>query len=362
MTTLDDLKKILGRMRYVRFGDILLSDDHNTLVDYAYAVYDYLRGLEERVAAAKAGAVGWLPLVYGGRFTPAKVMSCILKIMPGDVAATIDPNGPVVDVGVGMENYVLWQVAWGRLQALFDRDNFRSIAEFLASKAKESNSARGLAMHSYSYSVGRGKYLTLVAVLGEPSVHVELAKILEDVVANTIGSATFRNWSFITMNAMDVVEAGGVAADPPAAAVPPPPTEQYAQARIIARLERQGDTPVLGLKDEVTGEKFTVTLPSDKQVAITLTPFIRGETRYRVCVFDEDCNTLLDYERDMEITSYGSSGSGIGVYAMYIEIALTTNGWQTKYSITPIDYVTHISYTGGFTGLESIEYAYQDPR
>lgn len=49
MATIDDLRAILARMRYVKTGDILLADDHNSLVDFDKTLVDYLGGLENRV-------------------------------------------------------------------------------------------------------------------------------------------------------------------------------------------------------------------------------------------------------------------------------------------------------------------------
>jgi len=52
---LDELQSILGRLRYVRSGDIILSEDHNTQNDALYKIKEILENHETRIADLEAG-------------------------------------------------------------------------------------------------------------------------------------------------------------------------------------------------------------------------------------------------------------------------------------------------------------------
>jgi len=53
---LDELQSILGRLRYVRSGDIILSEDHNTQNDALYKIKEILENHETRITGLEAGA------------------------------------------------------------------------------------------------------------------------------------------------------------------------------------------------------------------------------------------------------------------------------------------------------------------
>ncbi len=53
MVTIDDLKRILSKMRYVSTGDLILAADHNSLVNYAEVATLLMENHEGRLAAVE---------------------------------------------------------------------------------------------------------------------------------------------------------------------------------------------------------------------------------------------------------------------------------------------------------------------
>ncbi|MHC1579173.1 MAG: hypothetical protein ACXQTZ_00710 [Candidatus Alkanophagales archaeon] len=46
---IEEMKRAISRMRYVAYGDYVLADDHNSLVDFAKAALEAIRIMKEKV-------------------------------------------------------------------------------------------------------------------------------------------------------------------------------------------------------------------------------------------------------------------------------------------------------------------------
>ena len=60
--SISDLDSVIAKLRYVKFGDFVLSDDHNDLVDAVKIIRDILQDMQEKLeeigSQTEKGAVG----------------------------------------------------------------------------------------------------------------------------------------------------------------------------------------------------------------------------------------------------------------------------------------------------------------